>query len=119
MIIIEGSTRCSQDNGQCQCKQNVDGISCDRCKSGYYGLSVANSAGCMACSCDSKGTVGNTGQCDQNSGLCTCKTRVIGARCSLCKVGTYGLEAAKIEGCTSCGCHAKGTVAGDTTPKGN
>ena len=113
-----GSTSCSQDDGQCKCKRNVDGISCDRCKVGYYGLSTNNAAGCMACTCDSKGTVGNTGQCDQRSGVCTCKALVTGQSCSLCKVGTYGLAAAKSDGCTSCNCDPKGTVAGDTTPKG-
>lgn len=73
----------------------------------------------MACTCDSKGTVGNSGQCDQRTGVCTCKALVTGRSCNLCKVGSYGLAAVKMEGCTSCSCDPKGTVTGDTTPKGN
>ena len=97
----------------------MGGTSCDQCKVGYYGLSATNPDGCMACNCDSKGTVGNTGQCHQQTGVCTCKALVTGRSCNLCKVGTYGLSATKIEGCTPCGCDPKGTVSGDRTPKGN
>ncbi|XP_066923568.1 usherin-like [Clytia hemisphaerica] len=114
---VAGSTSCNQDTGQCVCKRNVEGISCNQCKVGYYGLSASNPNGCMVCSCDSKGTVGNTGQCDQQSGLCTCKKLVTGRSCNLCQVGTYGLSAVKVDGCTRCDCDPKGTVSGDKTPK--
>ncbi|KAI4887449.1 hypothetical protein NFI96_017445, partial [Prochilodus magdalenae] len=54
--------QCDPVTGQCICKANVEGARCDRCKAGYYGLNAANSLGCSACQCDSRGTV--PGVCD-------------------------------------------------------
>ena len=30
------SSSCEENGGQCSCKPNVDGLSCDRCKPGFY-----------------------------------------------------------------------------------
>lgn len=32
--------------GQCRCKVHVEGLRCDKCKAGYYGLSADNPQGC-------------------------------------------------------------------------
>ncbi|CAK9251930.1 unnamed protein product, partial [Sphagnum jensenii] len=32
------STVCNNLGGSCQCKANIDGRQCDRCKTGYYGF---------------------------------------------------------------------------------
>ncbi|KAL5013503.1 hypothetical protein ScPMuIL_007773 [Solemya velum] len=37
--------------GQCQCKENVEGITCDRCASNTFFISEANSYGCLPCFC--------------------------------------------------------------------
>lgn len=33
--------------GQCRCKLHVDGARCDRCKTGFFGLSADNPQGCQ------------------------------------------------------------------------
>lgn len=33
--------------GQCRCKVNVDGPRCDKCKTGFFGLSADNPQGCQ------------------------------------------------------------------------
>lgn len=37
--------------GKCQCKKNVEGEKCDRCKPGYFDLQFSNDLGCVACFC--------------------------------------------------------------------
>ena len=33
--------------GQCHCKENIDGIRCDKCKNGYWNFTVENPLGCQ------------------------------------------------------------------------
>lgn len=40
--------RCEDSTGSCQCKANVGGPRCDRCKRGYYNLSASNPLGCTS-----------------------------------------------------------------------
>lgn len=40
--------RCDDSTGSCQCKVNVEGPRCDRCKRGYHGLSASNPLGCSS-----------------------------------------------------------------------
>ncbi|XP_024936745.1 basement membrane-specific heparan sulfate proteoglycan core protein [Cephus cinctus] len=68
--IAEGSTtrRCDDcsiaglqsclDERICQCKSNVEGEKCDRCRPSTFGLSVKNEQGCIECYCS-----GVTNQC--------------------------------------------------------
>lgn len=44
---VEGG-RCDSSASSCQCKVNVEGPRCDRCKRGYFGLSAANPLGCSS-----------------------------------------------------------------------
>lgn len=51
MCNAEGSVnggRCDDSAGSCQCKVNVEGPNCDRCKKGYYGLNAFNPLGCSS-----------------------------------------------------------------------
>ena len=110
--------KCNKNTGVCSCKLNVEGNNCDRCKSGFFNLSQSNPQGCEQCACDTKGTVGGSGQCDQQSGNCTCKPLVIGQRCNQCKVGTFGLNQSNPNGCEPCNCFPKGTTDGDRKSPG-
>ena len=105
--------RCDKSNGKCSCKSNVEGARCDTCKAGFYNLSAADPQGCTRCSCEPKGVVGDSGQCDLLSGNCTCKRLVIGQRCDQCRPGTWNLSSGSEDGCQPCGCFPKGTVDGD------
>ncbi len=53
--------------GQCPCKERVEGLQCDRCKTGYTSLSSANPLGCSECSCHGAG-VAPSSRCDPISG---------------------------------------------------
>ncbi|XP_061234267.1 laminin subunit alpha-2 isoform X7 [Neopsephotus bourkii] len=59
-----GKCSCVDHSGQCSCKVNVEGVHCDRCKSGTFGLSARNPLGCSKCYC-----FGLTTQCSEARGL--------------------------------------------------
>ncbi|KAM6406959.1 laminin subunit alpha-2 isoform 4-T4 [Pluvialis apricaria] len=59
-----GKCSCNDHTGQCSCKVNVEGVHCDRCKSGTFGLSARNPLGCSSCYC-----FGLTTQCSEARGL--------------------------------------------------
>ncbi|XP_053624887.1 basement membrane-specific heparan sulfate proteoglycan core protein isoform X4 [Plodia interpunctella] len=46
-----GVTLPCEEIGYCQCKPNVEGYSCERCRSGTFGLDSQNPAGCLSCYC--------------------------------------------------------------------
>ncbi|KAM6434636.1 basement membrane-specific heparan sulfate proteoglycan core protein isoform 6-T6 [Liasis olivaceus] len=49
-------------SGQCQCKDHVEGLSCDSCRPHHFHLSAENPAGCLPCFC-----MGVTQQCTSSS----------------------------------------------------
>ncbi|XP_071997663.1 laminin subunit alpha-2 isoform X3 [Engystomops pustulosus] len=55
---------CAEETGQCNCKINVEGVHCDRCKPSTFGLHVGNPLGCSSCYC-----FGLTTQCTEADGL--------------------------------------------------
>ncbi|XP_063120702.1 laminin subunit alpha-2 isoform X5 [Rattus norvegicus] len=55
---------CSDQTGQCTCKVNVEGVHCDRCRPGKFGLEAKNPLGCSSCYC-----FGVTSQCSEAKGL--------------------------------------------------
>ncbi|XP_071820964.1 laminin subunit alpha-3-like isoform X3 [Apostichopus japonicus] len=104
---VENSTACNQLTvdgdpvGQCPCKTNVTGRSCDRCVDGYYGLS---SGVCQACQCDVQGTINGSFSCDQENGNCLCKSTVTGQTCDQCKDEYFQFPADDEAECRPCGC---------------
>ncbi|XP_075940171.1 laminin subunit alpha-2 [Anarhichas minor] len=55
---------CADRTGKCNCKANVEGDNCDRCKPDTFGLSVRNPHGCSNCYC-----YGLTRSCTEAQGL--------------------------------------------------
>ena len=85
--------RCNKISGQCPCKSNVEGRSCNRCRSNTYNLTIDHVDGCQPCDCDSTGTSSTSGvgpdsvACDQNTGECSCLSNRVGRRCDTCAPG--------------------------------
>ncbi|KAM4563522.1 agrin isoform 2-T2 [Odontesthes bonariensis] len=80
---------CDPTTGQCSCKPGVGGQKCDRCEPGFWnfrGIVTENMSGCTPCSCDPVGSVRD--DCEQMSGLCSCKTGVRGLKCNVCPDGS-------------------------------
>lgn len=80
---------CDPATGQCSCKPGVGGQKCDRCEPGFWnfrGIVTENMSGCTPCNCDPAGSVRD--DCEQMSGLCSCKTGVKGMKCNVCPDGS-------------------------------
>ncbi|XP_030622895.1 agrin [Chanos chanos] len=80
---------CDPTTGQCSCKPGVGGLKCDRCEPGFWnfrGIVTENMSGCTPCNCDPVGSVRD--DCEQMSGLCSCKTGVKGLKCDVCPDGS-------------------------------
>ncbi|XP_066547264.1 agrin isoform X2 [Amia ocellicauda] len=80
---------CDPTSGQCSCKPGVGGQKCDRCEPGFWnfrGIVTEKKSGCTPCNCDAAGSVRD--DCEQMTGLCSCKTGVTGMKCNLCADGS-------------------------------
>jgi len=78
---------CDSITGQCPCKPNVVGRTCNKCALNYYG--IASTSGCMPCACSI--LYSTSSACDQN-GSCKCKPGVSSAKCTQCDNGYYDLS---------------------------
>ncbi|XP_067329099.1 agrin isoform X4 [Anolis sagrei] len=88
---------CDPATGQCSCKPGVGGLKCDRCEPGFWnfrGIVTDGKSGCTPCHCDPVGSVRD--DCEQMTGLCSCKTGITGMKCNQCpngsKLGMSGCE---------------------------
>ncbi|KAL4831732.1 hypothetical protein H8958_015365 [Nasalis larvatus] len=89
---------CDPVTGQCSCRPGVGGLRCDRCEPGFWnfrGIVTDGQSGCTPCSCDPQGAVRD--DCEQMTGLCSCKPGVAGPKCGQCPdghaLGPAGCEA--------------------------
>ncbi|CAG2238788.1 USH2A [Mytilus edulis] len=64
---------CDLTTGECDCKSLVEGIQCNTCKNGTYGLENVKSSGCTSCGCNKYGSSGKN--CHSTSGQCTCQEK--------------------------------------------
>ncbi|XP_068256728.1 laminin subunit beta-4 [Nyctibius grandis] len=101
--------------GRCPCKENVEGVRCDKCKANYYGLSGSDPLGCQPCNCDPAGTLPFS-ICDPATGECLCQRFVTGRRCEKCLIGYWGLGNS-LYGCSSCDCDIGGSQNNLCSPK--
>jgi len=100
--VINGRMDCDLRSGQCPCRENIGGRTCDRCAPGHYDYPR-----CIKCDCDAAGTLEPI--CDTYTGTCLCKENVYGPRCDRCIDGTFALLSDNPKGCTSCYCFGSTT----------
>nr|CAD7199120.1 unnamed protein product [Timema douglasi] len=103
--------QCDLVTGRCSCRNGFHGDHCVSCTAGHFGFPR-----CQQCSCNLPGTMPDncdtsTGQCScDDKGQCPCKVNVESKRCDRCKLGTFGLQADNIDGCTQCFCFGRTTA---------
>ncbi|XP_038859912.1 laminin subunit gamma-1-like isoform X1 [Salvelinus namaycush] len=101
------SDTCNPDTGMCDCQHNTAGLSCERCKDGYYGDStVGSSSDCKPCPCPGGSTCAVVPKTKEV--VCTnCPTGTTGKRCELCDDGFFGDplgENGPVRVCRACKC---------------
>ncbi|XP_055362120.1 laminin subunit alpha-2 isoform X6 [Betta splendens] len=87
---------CSQETGQCQCRENVVGRQCDECMPQTHGITTGGA--CVPCHCNSFGS--KSFDCDE-TGQCRCQPGVSGPKCDRCSQGFFNFQEG---GCTPCQC---------------
>ncbi|XP_062837768.1 laminin subunit beta-4 isoform X2 [Anolis carolinensis] len=92
--------------GQCRCKENVEGVRCDKCKPNYYGMSGSDPLGCQSCDCNPSGSL-TFSVCNPVTGECLCQQFATGQHCEECIQGYWGLGS-NLYGCSPCDCDIGG-----------
>lgn len=99
--------RCDDTLGSCQCKANVEGPVCDRCKRGFHNLSPSNPLGCTKCTCSPDGSQSEV--CDPETGQCQCHPHFHGLNCETCSRGYW--KPAGSGHCKPCACDPTGSLS--------
>ncbi|XP_061163155.1 basement membrane-specific heparan sulfate proteoglycan core protein-like [Saccostrea echinata] len=88
------------------CKPGYTGRNCERCAEGYIGQPSIIGNYCRKVNlpdiCDSRGSYSR--QPDPVTGVCRCKSNVVGKNCDQCRENTFHLDAANPFGCLRCFC---------------
>ncbi|KAH9634640.1 hypothetical protein HF086_000612 [Spodoptera exigua] len=100
--VIGNQLQCEADSGNCPCRDNVIGRTCDHCVPGHYAFPE-----CVPCTCDREGTTDDV--CDQSTAQCYCKRYVTGQACDTCVEEYFNLQSSNPDGCTKCYCFGKTT----------
>lgn len=84
--IKTNSFQCHPLTGQCDCKEGVTGLKCDKCSNKFWNFQALidnpTSNGCQPCKCNRIGSVSE--DCDRVSGKCRCRPGVKGLQCDQC-----------------------------------
>lgn len=94
---------CQKDTGECICPDRVTGEKCDQCMPYTFGYDQI--IGCEECNCHPLGVANNNLQCDLESGVCDCKSNVVGRSCDHCQFGFFNFPY-----CEPCKCDIRGTT---------
>lgn len=86
---------CESFGCQCPCRENVIGIQCTECATGYYGYPE-----CKPCNCGS-------GICDPITGTCLCPPNT-NEDCTICQENYFQFH--PILGCADCECNYEGSI---------
>ncbi|XP_075130250.1 laminin subunit beta-4 [Leptodactylus fuscus] len=100
--------------GTCLCKENVEGIRCDQCKPGYFGLDANDPFGCQYCGCNPFGTLPFS-LCNAITGQCQCHSFATGQYCDECLPGYWGLGNS-LYPCSACNCDIGGARSSVCSP---
>uniref|UniRef100_A0AAV2JVQ6 Laminin subunit gamma-1 n=1 Tax=Knipowitschia caucasica TaxID=637954 RepID=A0AAV2JVQ6_KNICA len=101
------SQTCDPSTGACECGHNTAGLSCERCKDGFYGDATKGTAGdCQPCPCPSGATCAVVPKTREV--VCTnCPAGTTGKRCELCDDGFFGDplgQEGPVRACRACKC---------------
>ncbi|KAK9499521.1 hypothetical protein O3M35_002544 [Rhynocoris fuscipes] len=95
-----------EGGGVClECRDNTEGINCERCKAGYYrpwDRVINQTDACIPCKCNDRRFTGN---CEEGSGICECKPNYAKPYCDACSFGFTDYP-----NCTPCPCNLNGTL---------
>uniref|UniRef100_A0A673BD85 Laminin subunit gamma-1 n=1 Tax=Sphaeramia orbicularis TaxID=375764 RepID=A0A673BD85_9TELE len=101
------SDACNPDTGACDCQHDTAGLSCERCKDGFYGDATQGTAGdCQPCPCPVGATCAVVPKTREV--VCTnCPAGTTGKRCELCDDGFFGDPLGQngaVRTCRACKC---------------
>ncbi|XP_072165773.1 laminin subunit beta-1-like [Diadema setosum] len=99
------SAICDEAGGQCPCKPNVIGRTCNQCAPGTYGF---GQEGCTPCNCDTTGSLNEF--CNQVSGQCQCRPNTYGQQCNECQPGFWNFP-----NCQRCRCNGHADICDPRT----
>uniref|UniRef100_A0A146MHL0 Laminin subunit alpha n=2 Tax=Lygus hesperus TaxID=30085 RepID=A0A146MHL0_LYGHE len=104
-----------EGGGQCkECRDNTEGINCEKCKPGFYkpySKSISDKDACVPCNCQGKKYTGN---CEEGSGRCECKSNYVEPFCDACVFGFTNYPE-----CEPCHCSVMGTIGSVCDPQDN
>ena len=114
--VFLGEAACDRGTGKCECKENVEGHNCDKCKKTYW--NIDSGAGCDPCNCDPIGSLSQS--CDLRTGnrhldtllnhvnikyvyltfcclgRCKCSPGITGHRCDVCMTHHFGFSQVRL-----------------------
>ncbi|XP_056266449.1 laminin subunit gamma-1 [Pseudoliparis swirei] len=101
------SEACNPATGACDCRDDTAGLSCERCRDGFYGdASRGSAADCEPCPCPTGATCAVVPTSKEV--VCTnCPAGTTGKRCELCDDGFFGDplgRAGPVRACRACKC---------------
>ncbi|XP_065339678.1 laminin subunit alpha lam-3 [Cloeon dipterum] len=104
------SATCDSETGKCKnCTNNTEGVTCDRCASGYFGNPKVEP--CRACPCPTPQSNRAVSCVIGRDVRCRCQKGYSGSRCERCSYGYFGFPSMPGGSCQPCNCDPRGSVS--------